>query len=213
MTSSPIEARVPFPTFFDAEDAPTDTYYAQVLANNALHQADQYAQVRVNWKTPSSANGTTRMQYLEPETPLAAVDEWQIIASFGPWPVSMRSDGAYEMRIRMAGYLSAAGAGKLGIVWSTRGTALTDMQLLGGNTAVYNVTTTTLAWKAGAAEVLTLTADQVAEATTTLSTPVDFGGDPRAVPVVLTSLTVFGQSDDVTKIPRLSALYAAELAP
>ena len=212
MTSSPIKARVPFPTFFDAVEAPLDTYYAQALANNALHQADQYAQVRVNY-SPPVVTGSVRDSYLEPDTPLRAANEWQPIVVFGPFPVSMTASGAYDLRVRIAGELASAGVGKVAAVWSAPGEAAGDLALEGDNVIIMDLTSTVSAWKAGAPKVLLLDADQVAAARQPLSTPIDFGGDPSAVNAVMTTLAVYGQATSTSVTPRLTALYAAELAP
>lgn len=213
MTTSPIKARVPFPPFFNGDGSPLDTYYAQILANNALHKADMRAQVRVNWSPPNGANTSYRREYLAPRnTPLLAINTWYPIVTFGPFPVSMTTAGAYSMRVRIAGQLSTAGTGKIGAVWSAQGTAAAELDLEGDNTVIMDLTSTTSAWKTGAVEVLTLTDAQIADAVSPQATPIDFGGDPSSVAVVMTTISVYGQATNTGVTPRLTALYAAELA-
>lgn len=103
--SSPKAGRVLYPASYQQSDDPLDSVlYRNVVANNALHAADQTSRVFVNWRAVKSSLVTGNPKtHLEPDQ-LGAANTWYPIGIFGPWPMSLWDDLVpYKVRVELVG--------------------------------------------------------------------------------------------------------------
>lgn len=216
MSTSPLEGFVR--TEPTAEFAPVSAArMRQVALNNALHAADEHAQVRVNWMAPAVGGG---QGYIATRaSPTASV--YYRIASFGPFPVSLREVGrTYYLRVRVAGISSAGHSVAFRVVISpvheARGW---DSYASAPGDHVYSATTssTTPGWLTGAslgsealdtmAVVDAVKAERWTRSTDTLA---DVSGAHVGVSQCLVSANVLASTSNASSVPRLYGLYIAE---
>ena len=76
----------------------------------------------------------------------------------------------------------------------------------------------TAAWLTGTSDgsgayttMMEMSAEQAALCMTDMATTISLGGDPASVRVCWVTLSVFAQTTNVTYVPRLYGLYAAEV--
>lgn len=214
MTTSPYGYRVRFGSQFGTAGAsPVSAVYARrVLFNNLCHYADVFGQVRAAW-----TNGVGK-------TPLQSTTPTVVNTPFFIWstsfPIALRADGSsYRLRVRLAGassdntnavrFRAVIGAP---LVVSRLVATATDSNFLTATT-----TSSTRAWLTGASAgtaayttMITMSAEEVADAVVSVSTPVDIAGAGRSVAQALVTLAVYGQTANVAATPILGGVYAAE---
>jgi len=201
-----------------AADEPFRTRFGRQVVNNALHYADEQAQVRVAWCTMSG-------QFLSTETIVSGNVNTQLpIAIFGPFPVSIRADDTpYIFRARIHGSASAANsvsfraalAPIVGPLDPTLGLAYARAQInaAGSNVLTATTSSTTPAWLTAGGSATTRDADDViVDGFETLATVSAAGGTarPLSVDVAMMAVHVWASSSTAATQPRLSGLYFAE---
>lgn len=193
--------------FEDAEhdnDEAFDTLFMRMVVNNANHLADENAQVLVAF--PPTADGSG-----ESITP-AVVDTKERIATFGPFWMRVRSNGApYKLRARVHGRTVVAGTVSFSVLVHAPGLDILDPSSTSNQMTTSTLTATTGAWLTDAAgtNLVTLTSSHGGIATRTLST-VNASGDAVDVTAVEVLVTVFGLRSTAQGQPELTGLYVAE---
>ena len=184
------------------------------MLNNLCHYADVFVQVRAAFNTsPRVGKG-----YIDSTTPSVVNTPFFIWST--SFPIFLRSDGSsYKLRIRIAG-ASSDGVNAVrfravigpATTISRIVTTATDAQFLTATT-----TSSTAAWLTGSSQgtdayttMIEMTADEVANAIVTTSTPVDIAGGGRSVAQAVVTLAVYGQTANVAATPRLHGVYACE---
>lgn len=200
-------------------DFPHDAFHARTCMNNAIHLADQCGQVRVNFTSAENIGGITNT------SESTATTLWHIIARFGPFRITVDTDGVpYPLRIRVGGYSSSAATQvKMRVVVAPRGMAREYVNATGAgaatlsNVAQVSTTSATPAWLtttiAGSSGTLLTFSRAQADAAFVPSRPtVDaIGGNAIQVKDYEWEATVFGQNTGGSEVePILSALYLAE---
>ena len=113
MATSSQGYTVPFPLTAIDEGSPVATWIARDgIIETVNHLADEQAQPRVNWvAADSTLLAGSQDQYLTPAT-LSATNALSRICEFGPFPLSIKANGAtpYKLRIQIAASSSAGHA-------------------------------------------------------------------------------------------------------
>lgn len=216
MSTSPLDgfARTPVISAFDPIDA---TQMRQIALNNALHAADEHAQVRVNWMSKAVGGG---QGYIDTRAAPTA-NTWYKLASFGPFPLALREVGrSYYLRVRVAAASSSIHQISVRVVISplslARGLAATATS---PGDYVYQVVTSssTAAWLTGASlgsealdTMVVVGAANASAWTETTSTLTDVSGAGTGVDQCLVYANVVGLTANAASIPRLYGLYIAE---
>lgn len=186
---------------------PCDAALARdVLVNNAMHIADENAQVRVAWKAG------TQTSYLEVGTP-PTTSAWSKVTGWGPFPISVTAAGSsYQMRVRMRGYISKASTTiDFRLVLSSPEFSRRDLELNGGNVANFQSTSTTDAAMAASGDnIISMSVAQVTEAMESFATVLAVGGAPTSIDWCWATLDLYARTSDVTSLPRVTGVYAAE---
>ncbi len=191
--------RVPGASF--GEDDAVDTGNARDgLVNNAIHTADMSGQVRVS----TLLDGTSFM--------MGVPDVYQVqrVIPFGPFPLSVRSDGSsYRLRIRVLGHSNAGSSVTFRAVLSPfqSGTPFAEAAV---NVSEVATTSTTEAWRDFPSTIY-LSPAQVAAATqgmrypTTIASTTSFTTSYACLVCVSVYL-----SQSVSSEARIGGFYAAE---
>ena len=222
MSSSRLEGRITN-GLTPGADMPCGAGYLQdYVANNLLHYADVYGQTRVNWVgcTSSFAKNSGYLSHVIAGESIITPDQPHLIASWGPFPIAIASDGqSYYVRVRIAGASSAGNAVKFYATLAPPGVRAADETArLQDN--VYMTTTTTStsgAWLTGASRgsqayttMVRLTGAQVALWTVQSNTSISLGGSPTRVRQCLVALSVYGSTANPGSRPRLYGVHASE---
>lgn len=186
---------------------PCDAALARdVLFNNPMHIADECGQVRIAWTAGTSTS------YLEAGTP-PSTSAWNKVTGFGPFPLTISADGeSYALRVRMSGYNSKASTTiEWRAVLCTPTQSRRDLELNGDNVANFTTTTTTDgAVDAATDNVILMSRAQVTEAIASFDTLAALGGGPATIDWCWVMLDIYAKTNDVTSLPRLTGVYAAE---
>lgn len=205
---------------YQDELVPVDTTLVRdVVVNNLNHAADEYAQVRVAYSA-AATSFSGGQGYVTPRTTLRSADEFNRVATFGPFPLSVSENGSsYKLRIRLAGASSDnTNTATFRVVLSPTnrayGAAVSD---LGPRVWEASTTSSTSAYLTGAnvddsdPTLIYLSNALVGECTRNdIATLDDLAGDPATVSQCLVYLSVFAKVSNTATTPRLTALYAAE---
>lgn len=195
-------AYVRFPATAFGDNRPVDVSYARdCIANNAAHIADEAGQVRINFVHIAGA-------YYQGATD--SVDYQPINPTFGPFPLSIKSDGgSYNLVVRVRGFLDGAGSVNVRAVLSKKGDA---PSVVNGTVQTQytsqNCTSTTDAWLTATDDYCLLSATSVAAASSQWNIP-NAAGDESiyTTQVCVAYLTVFSKGSAGF---RLTGLYARE---
>ncbi len=223
MSTSPLGGRLlTDTTLFQGGNDPVDTVLVRdVVQNNLCHFADEFAQVRVNWSAGQTAY-TNGAGYLTSRTTNIRADFTYHIASFGPFPISLRQlngtgGASYRLRIRLAG---ASSDGNAVTFWAVLGPpyGATALSYVSSDLAyAANAGSSTMAWLTGASQgdnawptQVVVPGSYLSRFLTETATKDDLGGNRAGVQQCLVSLHVFGSSTLTSSVPRLGAVYAAE---
>lgn len=179
--------------------------------SNALHLADEMGQVRVAYKMIGSSD------YLTPVTPIAATATFYRIVQFPAWPALLVSSArAYRLRVRLAGYRSAANG--TGITFRAVLSAPDRIEVnrvmreAGAGTLDFTTTATADADIDGTGGNLVAALDEtgLAVALRERSVLLALAGSRGTVGVCMLSLTIFASTTNTSDVPRLTGVYAAE---
>lgn len=192
------------------------------IANNILHAADQTAaRVLINYVSPDD----TYISGNDPQSTsgVAAGEKWYPIATFGPFPLSVRDRSGtlspYALRVALAG---AAGgevaecffAVKIGTATDTYWHALGDLVAPRDCMTFASTTSTAPAWLTPDEPVIEVSngllsyiAGTSGSAFATLDEP---SGGPTLVPVHAIGIRVFARSVSAAATPLLYGLHVAE---
>ena len=213
MSTSPFRSRVVFPGPFNAPDAPLSAGYAQALANNALHGADECGQVRVNMSMPPQKGEFVDRAGSLTISPSTIPGSWGHIVTYGPFPCRRIKGRPYSRRVRMAAGLPTGGvtSGTVRMVWSAQSTSGYEARVVqhGANVLQMPVTSTTAAWNPGVV-ILTLSEAQAQAAEELVETPQVLGGDPSTVTAIMTTISLWAQTQTPALAPHVYAAYDAE---
>lgn len=210
-------------SLYDSQNRPIDTVLMRdVVLNNLCHYADEFAQVRVNWSAGQTAY-TNGNGYLTPRITGLTTTAWWFIQSFGPFPIAMRqaarqTGASYRVRVRLAG---SSSAGQAVTFRAVLGPPRAALALVSGplDDHIFEATTssTSMAWLTGTSQGVNAWTTQITVPATyagswfqPVGTKTDLGGDGAAVDQCLMSLHVLAKTANVTSVPRLGAVYAAE---
>lgn len=218
MSTSAHLGRLASPGSQFATDEPFRSRFGRQVVNNALHYADEQAQVRVTWCALSG-------QFLTTDAIVAGnVNTYLPISTFGPFPVAIRADDTpYIFRVRLHGSSSAANsvtfraalAPIVGPVDPALGLdyAREQVNAAGTNVLVASTSSTTPAWLAASGGATTRDADDViVDGFETMATVSAAGASARtlSVDVPMLAVHVWAASTTAAAQPRLSGLYYAE---
>jgi hypothetical protein len=210
-------------SLYDSQNRPIDTVLMRdVVLNNICHYADEFAQVRVNWSAGQTAY-TNGNGSLTTRTASLTTTAWWFIASFGPFPLAMRqaarqTGASYRVRVRLAGASSAGQAVTFRAVLGPPGAGLAVVNgTLDDHVFEATTSSTSMGWLTGTSQGVNAWTTQITVPATyagswviPVGTKTDLAGDAAAVEQCLMSLHVFGKTANVTSVPRLGAVYAAE---
>jgi hypothetical protein len=209
MSSSIFEGRLQFATAEHDADDPLSAHYAQALANNALHYADEMSQVRVAWRALSG-------QKLIFKASGAVVNTFYRIAAFGPFPWTLKSDGTpYVARVRLAGFSSDnTNTITLRAVLSTPDRSRQNSSAYIGDTANTMDATSassTSAWLVGASTKMEPTKEHAGESIRRMHVITATGGTKvETVEVCMMTLSIWGSTANLAATPSLTGAYLAE---
>jgi hypothetical protein len=224
MSTSPLGGRLlTDTTLFQGGNDPVDTVIVRdVVLNNLCHYADEFAQVRVNWSAGQTAY-TNGSGYLTTRTTGLTTSPWFYIASFGPFPITLRQTtgiggASYRLRVRLAGSSSAGAAVTFRAVVASYSSGQSSVTgALDDHIFEATTSSTTMGWLTGTSQGVNAWTTQVVLPSSyvgpwmvPVGTLTDLGGDPAAVTQCLVSLHVFANTANATSVPRLGAVYAAE---
>lgn len=192
--------RVPTSAFNDGD--PVDVANVRDgLVNNAIHLADECAQVRVNAvfatgsyaKSGDFSTGT------------------HIVSQFGPFPITLRPDGtSYRLRTRFLVRSANGVSVTFHVVLAPPSLAIDGFAREGTNYAKFSVTSTTETWTAPAALLYMDTGVVNASFSPPISTPTAIGeATTTSVVAAQAILTVYATQASAANA-RLSGAYAAE---
>jgi hypothetical protein len=195
-----------------------DARTSRIVLSNLNHLADEFAQARVSMSgTVSALSG--KAGYLTSRTPTAA-DTPYLVVSY-TFPISVRALGqSYKLRVRVGGATANAAADATFRLVLSPGPEAASL-VLGASDASYTsakTSSTTAAWLTGSSDgaanystMVEMSASQVAMCMTEFATTESLGGDAASVMVPWATLSVFAETTNVTHVPRLYALNAAEV--
>jgi hypothetical protein len=205
VSSSLHGGRILFNPDLYQDDEAFDTAFARVLVNNALHFADEAAQVRVNWPPTATGRGIA-VDIVTNGVPVH-------IARF-QFPIHVREDGSgYDLRIRLHARITQASDT---ITYTARISAPGvdyDTTFDAGITSeTFDTVSTTGAWLTPDGDNIIKVPPYIIDAATrSVSTLDAVGGNPVGVLWPVVELNVFGQRDSgSTSEPELTGLYVAE---
>ncbi len=195
-----------------------DPTTSRSLMSNLNHMADEFAQVRVTYSgTVAALSG--KAGYLSSRTPTSTATPYAVTS--WSFPMSIRAQGqSYKLRVRIGGATANATA-----------TATFTAVLSPGNTAPASVgdasdavyvtagtASTAAAWLTGVSQgagayttMMEMNAAQVAACWNDFPTKVSLSGDPATVTCAWVTLSIFAETTNVTHVPRLYSVYAAEV--
>lgn len=207
MSSSSYGYRV----LYTETDYPAESFLhtdlGRMMANNAQHYYDTCGQCRWKWRSHDPTSN-----YLTHDTIASAdVDLWQLIAVLGPVPLTIDKDGApFKLRCSLAGHRSGSATCKLrGAV-----TPAHRIERMGADSSTTNghtfeaTVTTTDAWVVDST-MLTLDALDAWAMTTNVDTD-DASGNPVAVNVAMSYLSLWGQTDTAATSIRCTGYEVSE---
>ncbi len=195
-----------------------DARTSRIVMSNLNHMADEFAQVRVALSSTkiSSFYAEPYLTSRQPQTP--GVPYLITSASF---PMNVRVQGqAYKLRVRIGGATAnAAATATFYAVLGQGHRASADVSL--ASDAVYvtaGTASTSAAWLTGAsqgAQAYTTMVEMDAAATALclaqFPTAEQLGGDPVSVPLTWATLSIFASTTNLSYVPRLYSVYAAEV--
>lgn len=192
-----------FNELYHRRDRPVSVDAGLMLANNALHFADQAGQVRIAWDIgtgdelqAAAATGTTYTDIL-PKLP--------------PFPIRLRPNGStYAIRMRLGGYSTDGTSVTFRAVLGNVGTGRARLNDVEGNVADFTTTSTSNAWRdVNGGSGWTVLEYPASEVATVARQVITRSGDREMTSIALFELQVFVATVGATKA-RLSGLYAAE---
>lgn len=196
------------------------------IANNLLHCADSFAQVRVNYCPIGAAfdgNDLDSFETIE-DDPVAGT--WYAVGGgpFGGWPLTMHADGAvpYVLRVRLGVSASDTDAG-VTLTWrvviAPDGDGLEELPNDADHVfEVSGAASTTVAWATGTSQgalthaTLLTVSPELATAWTRSVGVYDAvsSAEPSAVDQVLVNAWVYARTEDASFLPRVNALHITE---
>lgn len=215
----------PYELLYGVDSSPVETALMRDgVANNLLHAADSFAQVRVN--LAGIAVGLTGSGRLGSETIDGAVaGEWYPLGGqpMDSWPLTMHADGRpYLLRIRLGAAASTTN-GAVTITWrvflAPVGRQVEELHRFADHIwEASNAASTTAMWLSGAtqgsaghATVLELDAPTASRWVQRVSTyDAVAGASPTTIEQLLVGLYVYAKTDNASVLPRLHNIYAAE---
>lgn len=204
MSTSPIEGFVAYFTGHYDETEPVDSLTSLVVANNALHLADEGAQTRVAWVAKSGL-------FVAGDTP-TAIDTYYLIAVYGPFPTNIRHDGRpYPLVVRLRGLSGNAHEVTFAVVRGPLdGADALAYSAEAGMVATFTSTSATSAWLGTATINPTLSqVDGFAGLTRSRWSP-DPSGLEHGIESLEEYVTVWGKTVNVASSPRLTGLVVRE---
>lgn len=214
MTTSIYGGRVLVPADRLGASEPVTSHAARLLANNALHYADQKAHCLVNWTAPRTSLMPAGHTGYRVPNPVST--SWTRLAVWGPLPVTLRANRvAYPVRLELAGATSSALAsvtfGAVLVPSVEIGTDyVEDTAFTAGAGVIFAATaSTTPAWLAAAtgSKYFVRGAEPGAR---TRDTILDEGGEPTTVETVETYLVVYAKTSSIDGTPRLYGVHLSE---
>jgi hypothetical protein len=193
-----------------------DSRTSRILMSNFNHLADEFAQV------PIAMSGTVpalsgKSGYLTTGTPALTGTPYAV----GSWtfPIKVRASGqSYRFRVRIGG---ASGNTASTTFYLTLSNGRPSRIATATDDSVFKTdatTSSTAAWLTGdslgplaSATLMEMTGEQVEACTVVRSTLTTAGGNAVSVDVALVTATVWATTADVTHVPRLYAVYLAEV--
>lgn len=216
----------PYALLYGVDSSPVETALMRDgVANNLLHAADSFAQVRVNYAAiaASLAGGVRRGAETIDSAPTAG--EWYELGGqpFDSWPLTMHADGRpYLLRIRLGAAANATN-GTVTITWrvflAPVGRQVEELHRFADHVwEASSAASTTALWISGAtqgsaghATVLELDAPTASRWVQRVSTyDAVAGASPTTIEQLLVGLYVYAKTDNASVLPRLHNLYAAE---
>ena len=205
-----------FPASIFTEYEPLSAHRVRnLVANNALHFADQKCNTLVNWVAPRvAATGNKRVR-----SPNPISTSWARAAIFGPHRLTLRADGApYTLRIALAGATATGGTSvEFGLVLvpdPALGAELLEdaASRISGFGATFAATTSTtpnwLAVAQGASSFVP--SNTLARGRSVRSTLVDTGGAPALVELVEAWTVVWAKSASAVVAPEVWGVHVSE---
>lgn len=208
MTSSaPKFGRINAPASVLSSGRALDAFFVRdVIANNALHCADQApAVVLSNWVVPTSTLFATNPTLYVADSAARGVDEWTpLYVSDVVMP--QRSSGAgYTARVELLGATSNAAA-----TASFRVRFVAEGASDGVHAALtFTTSSTTAAWLSAASNTIAVGADVAEGASRARETYDDAGGTPVSVAVSIPRLVVDAKTSSSSGVARLYGLHVA----
>lgn len=209
MSTSIHSGLVTFTTsvYGSAADPVDNAFTRDGLANGLLHIADSLGQVRVNWQATTYGGKAAFSTTYDTTNPRLSYEELILAGPFGPWPITLKSDGTpYRLRIRLAGSISgSAGFAQVRFRVVLAPAELAASQRTSSLDSVwvsFTSTSTTAAWLSGDTNgalsdstIVHITADQAAE-WTRLTSIYDgtSSSSPKSIDQCLMTATVFGEN-------------------
>jgi hypothetical protein len=194
---------------------PVPTWLQNAAANNMVHAAAMSAQVWINWLPPDGTDGLTL-----PNDGSGSPSRTDYTPLLGPLPLRIHSTrGPFRLRVRLAGYETAAGSQTLRLVIAPASLAAVDAIDGGDNTADFTVpgSGSAAAWIDTTPKVIVIgsgdpRAEQLEETITTDGAGTGTGVNlkTRRVRWSPQTVSVWNVSATPTITCRLSGLYIAE---
>ena len=182
-----------------------------------MHAADSWGQTRVCWTSIDSGDASLRRDYMTGDLP-TLTNQWTRVGNWGPFPCRNYGQGVYQLRTRVAAYISTAGTYDVRVVWGpaalAEGDAVVPAPSATSNILVTGGSNTASAWLTPSSPMLTLDEDRIRGAGAQIRTVPDLGGtDATDVNVTLTTLEVWTRRLSGGGDVRITGLYAQEYLP
>ncbi len=224
MSTSEYEYRVLTDTneYGDSPQA-LDAFTSRIVMSNLNHLADEFAQVRCALSgTVAALSG--KAGYLTSRTPTAINTPYAVVST--SFPMLVRGSGAsYKLRVRIGGASSNVAAAAIFTAVLSLGrdapAAVGDASEAPYTDAVYitdATASTAAAWLTGASQgpggyatLMEMNAAEVEACALDFPTTDAPGGGAVTVRVAWVTLTIFASTSNVTYVPKLFAVYAAEV--